>query len=433
MYCLKRIEEKTGWKPISEWTDHDFKLLKNQIYECSNISISTHTLKRLFGKIKYKDNYTPQHATKDALATFLDYGSWEEFVRSSPDEIRAFTEQNGNQELKTVEKKKTGRSMKQVYWLVSAAVLVIAATVVILVLAGNRKIPPFSFTIKNAEDSLPHTVRFTYDVTGIRSDQAFIEFDFTHPILGNEFILADNKNSFVNHTYQVPGVYHPRLMLGNMALDSLVVVTESEGWVSFYQKHTETDRYWLDNMFINLKFDGFLTFSRPDIVRQGLDTTGIYYTTHRNIRDYGLPGDNFKLETRFVNSPESGGISCFDASFTVVCEHSDSYIRMMEENCSQFCRLKFGEKYYDGVTSDLSFLARDLTRWNLLRIEVIDKQAAVYFNDELIHEEAFTQEPGKIKGLNIRFKGSGLVDYLLLTSVEGDTAYFADFKEKAHL
>jgi hypothetical protein len=53
LYCLTKIEEKIDWKPSSEWTDYDFQLLKREIYDCSNIFISTHTLKRLWGKIKH--------------------------------------------------------------------------------------------------------------------------------------------------------------------------------------------------------------------------------------------------------------------------------------------------------------------------------------------------------------------------------------------
>jgi hypothetical protein len=84
--CLQKIEEKVDWKPSEQWTDYDFKLLKKQIHSCSGISISTHTLKRLFGKIKYKSDYTPQHATKDALAQFIGYNSWEDFPKQIREE-----------------------------------------------------------------------------------------------------------------------------------------------------------------------------------------------------------------------------------------------------------------------------------------------------------------------------------------------------------
>ena len=70
---IRKIEKKLNWKKVSLWTDNEFKKLSLLILEETSISISPQTLKRLFGKVKYKDDYTTQPATKDALARFLGY------------------------------------------------------------------------------------------------------------------------------------------------------------------------------------------------------------------------------------------------------------------------------------------------------------------------------------------------------------------------
>ncbi|MBK8884989.1 MAG: hypothetical protein IPN67_22355 [Bacteroidales bacterium] len=77
---IRKIEKKLNWSKVTFWTDNEYKKLSSLIYEDTSISISAQTLKRLFGKIKYKDDYKAQPATKDALARFLNYSNWDAFI-----------------------------------------------------------------------------------------------------------------------------------------------------------------------------------------------------------------------------------------------------------------------------------------------------------------------------------------------------------------
>lgn len=72
---LDLIEEKLDWGSSKDWTNKHFNKLADQISESSDIRISSNTLKSLFGKLKYKDDYNPQEATKNALAIFLGFQS----------------------------------------------------------------------------------------------------------------------------------------------------------------------------------------------------------------------------------------------------------------------------------------------------------------------------------------------------------------------
>jgi hypothetical protein len=284
-----------------------------------------------------------------------------------------------------------------------------------------------SFSIEHPNGTIPHTVSFTYDISKVRSTQVFIDFGFVHPELGGDFILMDRQRNFLNHTYQVPGVFHPQLVINNQPVEKGTVVARSPGWVSFYHEMAYADRFWMDNMILYPSYKGTMTLTRKDLVRYGFDTTGIFYTSHRNIKDFQVSGDDFKLEMKLRNGQETGGISCFDTRVKVICENSESFVWMMEENCHQYCELKFGENHYEGETSDLSFLARNLALWNHLAIEVRNKKAVVYFNEEKLYEESYNQSSGEIKGLEIKFKGTGMTDYMLLTTPENDTAFYDGF------
>jgi hypothetical protein len=80
-HCLQRVEEKYNKSPHNDWTDGDFKKLARNILNESGTIISTHTLKRLYGKIKYKEVHNPQEATKDALAKYIGYDSWDDYTK----------------------------------------------------------------------------------------------------------------------------------------------------------------------------------------------------------------------------------------------------------------------------------------------------------------------------------------------------------------
>lgn len=51
-HSLKRVEKKFNKSTHKNWTDGDFKKLARGILDESATAISTHTLKRLYGKIR---------------------------------------------------------------------------------------------------------------------------------------------------------------------------------------------------------------------------------------------------------------------------------------------------------------------------------------------------------------------------------------------
>jgi hypothetical protein len=422
--CLRKILEKSDWKPIEEWKDYDFKLLQKEIYSSSGVSISTHTLKRLFGKIASPADYTPQHATLDALAIFIGFESWESFLKHSSNETEGVHTQDKSPKPNSRIKKKTAK--KGLYF-TSVILIIIIVTAIALFIFKFRN-PPATFNVINREGYVPHTVTFELDISRVRSRQVFVDFDFVHPIDGG-YLLLDPEQKLINHTYQVPNIYYPKLLVDNKVIATEMAVVKSNDWVVFYNQPNEPE-YWVNNMFQNPEYNDYMTFSKQDIARNHRDTLGTFYTAHRNIRDFGLSGDNFKFEMKFKNNLQIGGISCFNSRLSIMCEQEHILIGMVEPNCYQYCALKYGENNFDGRYSDLSFLAMDMSDWIVMRVEVVDKNFSIYMNNEKTYEGLYKETAGDIKGLHMRFKGSGMVDYMLMTSIENDTVYFDDFLVK---
>src|ERR1051325_8731754 len=77
LLCRTKIEQLLNWGDSSLWTNSDFELLSDKIFEKTAVRLSISTLKRIWGKVKY-DN-SPTAATLNALANFLGYASWRDF------------------------------------------------------------------------------------------------------------------------------------------------------------------------------------------------------------------------------------------------------------------------------------------------------------------------------------------------------------------
>ncbi len=75
---LRKAIERTIGKTLE--TNKDFESLSNSIYEKTHVSISTTTLKRIWGYLS--ESVTPRRYTLDQLARFLDYDDFDAFCAS---------------------------------------------------------------------------------------------------------------------------------------------------------------------------------------------------------------------------------------------------------------------------------------------------------------------------------------------------------------
>jgi len=421
--CLRKVEEKFNKSSHNDWTDGDYKKLARSIADLSGTVISTHTLKRLFGKIKYKKFYNPQEATRDALAKYIGFDSWEIYVGTFQ-----------TQELNPVSSLKTEGEGKQVRKrnipILLLLTLIISVTIVLLIKQRTDRNKAIRLHVINTEGAVPHTVTFKVNTEDFKTGSLILNYNSIHPYLGGEYIITDQKDSVINYTYQVPGVFRPKLFSGQHLIDSATIVAKTEGWVSFYHPEKDRHNYWLDNMYRYSSMDGFLSLTPLELIKYGKDTSTVYYTSHRNIRDFGLPGENFTLETMVLNNNSTGGISCYDINLRIICLFSSSSIRIVENNCQGFALLEFAENRIEGMNADLSFLTRNKKNWTIVRIETRDKMVDLYLDEKKVYSGAFKSDMGEIVGVEYRFKGSGKVDYLHLSDLDGKTAYKEEFGEE---
>src|SRR5437868_14715181 len=76
-HCRKLIEQKLNWRPAEEWRNYEFDQLSEKILDATGVNLSTTTLKRVFGKIKYES--LPSSVTLNTLANYTGFPSWMAF------------------------------------------------------------------------------------------------------------------------------------------------------------------------------------------------------------------------------------------------------------------------------------------------------------------------------------------------------------------
>ena len=423
--CLDEIEKKLNRGSRKDWTDPDFKELRNNIYAHSGITVSTHTLKRLFGKIKYKSLYSLQLATREAIAKYLGYDSWSDFEN-------AFPEKSENPD-------PTGISLffnSIVTWYLGlkfpfkAGILFLLFSGIIflvirLILSNSSE---FQFIVEDSIGFVPHTVTIRYDVSQLQPDRTFIDYDFNHPVLGYQSQKIESDSNQVFFTYQIPGVYRPKLKHKNEFVDSSLVVAKSNGWTGFFQdEKSYYYLYWLSNTIPDVINDHHLTLPRKIINKYGFDTTSVYSTAFRNIMDFGLSGDDFRFSTRFKNGLETGGITCFDVNFIFYFENTTNHIRLVEENCQSWCKIKYSDLLLDGHTSELKSLSGKFNNWTRFELLVENKNIVIKIENKEVFQGSFSESCGNLFGMEYRFKGSGMIDFISFFNKEDEEIYFDDF------
>jgi hypothetical protein len=78
--CKNEIEYRLSWGSSELWTNQDFELLVEEIFNKTKANLSLTTLKRIWGKVDYQSN--PSIATLNVLAQYLDYANWRDFRKN---------------------------------------------------------------------------------------------------------------------------------------------------------------------------------------------------------------------------------------------------------------------------------------------------------------------------------------------------------------
>jgi|WetSurMetagenome_2_1015567.scaffolds.fasta_scaffold16032_2 hypothetical protein len=417
---VRKIEKKLNWKKVVFWTDNEYKKLSLLIYKDTTISISPQTLKRLFGKIKYKDIYTPQPATKDALARFLKYDDWEAFVQDQAGSRYRFTS--------FLNKWEKAKGRKRILILSVFTFITGLAVFIVSSSTGSRTV---FFYADHVTGITPHTVSFHYDISHLKYKEVYIDFDQKEAEDNSPGELLDKNRTLINHCFESPGFFNVTLSSHRAILTSVKIHVLSDGWASYY---FNDDNFSLRKFVFGLEKkvrdtvnDGLLYISPKELNNQGFNGNTVFYLEHMVYQDFHVSADSCTLEVRYKNSPELGGISCYDAEFRIVGENGLASAMLVQKGCYRWSEITVGEKHLNGKYNDLSSFSTDLSSWNFLRIKMDNGKAFITNGNDTIFTCAYIQPLGMVKGIRLITKGSGAFDYVRLYNGHGRLNYSDDF------
>ena len=408
---LELVESKFNRGSSKNWKNRDFEDLNFEITKKTKTNISSHTLKRIFGKIKTDEYYLPQKATIQALKLYIDYDS-------NVKTITAIDTTTSNSSLKQdkINKKST------VKIIIFAIFLIIIGLISIFIY--NSEITKHKIygevKLTYTEGRIPKSAQFEYS-TPNEKDSFKIGYD-------NEFEaipVPNGKKMKSNYYYQYPGLFRVRMWKKNDIISPTIsVYVQTNGWEVFghYPKQKQLERFYP----INLKkciINGFFAPSKEVINKVGMDTCKLIVLTLNNYHPTGVIGDNFKIETTLKNSDEWPGATCNSVYLYVEGKKESIQLHFANPGCSYWIHCRISEKKLDKRNENLKNFTFDMTKWQHFRIENKDKTIRVFVNNTLRFTTSYTESIGEIMGVTIKFQGNGSLKNYQLTDLGGNDIF----------
>ena len=448
--CLRLIERKVKLGSSRQWTYEDYKIIQKLIFEASSINLSTHTLERLYGKLKIHKNYKPQADTKNALAVFLGYADWENFKVENPINSKKSIEltepniksdqsepgsddvlfepilnENENYEILTPVTRAKFRFGKKPKIQVSLFLAALSILVLAFVFARVNRKPAqgkITFKVENPLGAAPHTAKFIHDLSGLQGD------NFSIIVSGNTDTLKLSKTQkFSYRTLLSPGWFTAYLLSDKKIIAKSDFYVKTAGWRVEY--FAEGHRWPLPQAALGSAGKLYTPQSLlPDSLKKKYN---YYLMSYSNIREFNVSGDNMSFETRFRNTLREGNQLCNDMWFQLFGTAGVIKIHFLTIGCTGYVTMTFGEKKLMGSMQNLNPMGIDIQNWRKARLEVINKNVYIYVDGSLIYKTNYSRSLGPIIGIEVSSKTSGETDYVKLYNFRKELVYEDDFGGKA--
>lgn len=413
--CKQLIEEKFHFQnEQGSLRQRDLEYLADIIEDTSGLKLSLSTLKRLWKK---GYDQTPHPSTLQALVSVLGYKDWQEFKLKT-----------ASASLITTPTKKHGPSFGR--WISLTAAVAIAVFIWLIAFRTRKQdkaMPlvkgPVAFTgNKTVSQGVPSTIVFNYDLSNVLADSFFFQQSWNNM----EKVKLDPKEHYYSNIYYYPGFHKAKLIANDSIIKRFRVHITTDGWLPLV-RYSPTDEMPLYVKKNNPVINGALHIDKNDLRSSGVNMSKDVILTYFNVPEFeNTYSDNFSLDSRII-CDSSAHLPCPAFELTILCEEHIFIVDLTGKGCERNIAIKMGEIVQTGANNDLSAFGRDLYRWQHLRIEVENKRATIYLDDQPVHNITFKNDFGKVLGLNYSFAGTGAIDYVKLKNGEGKLVYDDEF------
>lgn len=403
--CKKLIEQKLNWGLADSWKTRDFEELSSLIFDQTGISLSTSTLRRIWGHSIYENQ--PNVTTLDALASFAGFKDWRTLQRSNDVEKVSKNENSSDPTKRPIQK-------NQRY----AIGVSISLVLILVIFSGGRyalnskgkALGEYMFEAKRTTDNIPNTVIFKYDVKGLDEDSVYIQQSWDPAKK-----VKVNKNSRTHSSiYYEPGVHHAKLIVGDHIVKEEMVIIPTKGWVCMIENGT--DPIYIENE--DFIYDSLLTLSEAKINSHAIDMkTAPKYTQYYNVGNFKpIPLKDLNFSSDIRHDFSQGASYC---QFSYIILYTDNGIIMMpysQKGCVGKLNLVNLDSVIKASETDLSGFGIDLTNWVNVTATAVADTLIFSIDKNEVFSVTFPQKDVNVFGIGYFFKGTGSVRNVTLTN-----------------
>ncbi|WP_346317884.1 hypothetical protein [Chitinophaga sp. YIM B06452] len=409
--CCKAVEEKLNWGVSAVWTNQDFENLSENILEATGVTLSSTTLKRIWGRVKYDS--APTVTTLNTLAQYLGFEHWRAF-RQSVDK----TPQPGNEDTrhKTVITPVIPGKQGRYIWAGLGFGVIIVTAILGFNSIRNKKTAAagpaaevYRFSSrKTVTEGVPNSVIFDYDASAAPEDSVYIQQNWDP----TRRIRVSRNQRQATSVYYYPGHFQARLVVSGEVVKKHQLMITTKGWLPMIEQQG-VPVYFEEKDAVK---GGEMGLSEAQIKAKNIPMQPeAPWVRYSKIGGWdSLSSKNFHFEAEVVNDYGEGTAVCRHSEIYLLCAGSAIIIPLAGVGCVSDLNIMVVDKFVSGKEHDLSGLGADLSQWTKVACDAKDGLVTVRVDGRPAYQVT-TGEDMKIVGVSFRFKGTGRVRNVRLT------------------
>ncbi|HLA58413.1 MAG TPA: hypothetical protein VK622_06615, partial [Puia sp.] len=306
--CKQLIEEKLGWGGSGHWTNQDFDLLSEKIFEVTGVTLSQTTLKRIWGKVKYDS--APTVTTLNTLARFLGFENWRDFRQKQTLHAGIAIAGAPIKETKTIT---TIEKSRKSFLFPALAIGLTLMSILSWNFFASKSISKkengpagaYQFSSKKMVlRGVPNSVVFEYDAGSSTADSIFIQQSWD-----NRLRTRVPKDQHLHTSiYYYPGFFQAKLLVGDKIVKEHEIFIQTDGWLPLIEQDPVPVYFKNEEAVAG----GKLTLSLARMKSHNVPMEpAVPYVYYANVREFGdLSSDNFIFETSVRNDFKEGSGVC---------------------------------------------------------------------------------------------------------------------------
>lgn len=150
------------------------------------------------------------------------------------------------------------------------------------------------------------------------------------------------------------------------------------------------------------------------------------YRTRFILDDTLYVGNSFILEARILNAESNGGITAFDPGIYLEgCEVNAGASLMGAAFAQSLTAIYAGTSFQGNIPA----FVQDFSQWRIVRYVFRDNVFHLFFDNQLLYSLPYSGDFNFLNQITVRFKGSGLLDYVKLYDGNGSEIWTEEFTD----